>query len=205
MFYKIPKDSIIRQGDVTEGIISLGAVANKLLRRDNICGFDSEPNFSIDLRFNYNVVMTPCCNIKKAKYISFCPLYQVSKKIKFDNKYLEEDPTKINEPVTAEQSMPKRRWEKLGEEEKERKRQQGKNFSYLDHFAFKKYEGIFEEDMIIDFNDIFCIRRKDLGNNFEEMVPFKVLQLTDDTRAKFRQKLIKYFGRDPEDECELGT
>jgi hypothetical protein len=136
--------------------------------------------------------MTPCCNIKKAKYISFCPLYQVSKKIKFDNKYLEGDPTKINERVTAEQHMPKRWWEKLGD-------------SYLDHFAFKKYEGIFEEDMIIDFNDIFCIRRKDLGNNLEEMVPFKVLQLTDDTRAKFRQKLVKYFGRDPEKECELGT
>lgn len=205
MFYKFPLDQVIRQGDVTEGLISFGAIAYKLLSGDDICDFDSQPCFGIDLRFNYNVVMTPCCTIEKANYISFCPLYPVSKKIKnlINKEYLNEDPTRINTPVPAEKCVSVRYWnEKLTEVEREMKRQQGKTYTELSYFVFRKHDGIFEEDMTIDFNDIFCIRKRDLGNYLEKMLPFKVLQLTNDTRANLRQKLVKFFGRDPEEDLQ---
>ncbi len=205
MFYKVPFDQKIRQGDVAEGLISFGAIAYKLLSGDDICDFDSQPCFGIDLRFNYNVVMTPCCTIKKANYISFCPLYPVSKKIKnlINKEYLNEYPTRINTPVPAEKCVSVRYWnEKLTEVEREMKRQLGKTYTELSYFVFRKHEGIFEEDMTIDFNDIFCIRKKDLGSYLEKLLPFKVLQLNDETRAHLRQKLVKFFDRVPEEDLQ---
>lgn len=114
MFYKVPFNQIIRQGDITEGLISFGAIVYDFLTDRNICGFDSKPRFSIDLRFNYTTVITPCCTIKKAKYISLCPLYPISKIIKLkDNPHLDEDPTRINEPVQAEKCVPPSVWENV--------------------------------------------------------------------------------------------
>jgi len=92
--------------------------------------------------------------------------------------------------------------EKLTEVEREMKRQLGKTYTELSYFVFRKHEGIFEEDMTIDFNDIFCIRKKDLGSYLEKLLPFKVLQLNDETRAHLRQKLVKFFGRVPEEDLQ---
>ncbi len=159
MFYKVPFDQTIRQGDIIEGLISFGSIVHKFLSDEIICGFDSKPSFSIDLRFNYTAMMTPCCTIRKATYISLCPLYPVSKKIKLTpNPYLSEDPTRINTPVPAEKCVPPNAWEKeLSADEKEKRRQKGSMFVYGSFFVFKRYESIFEEDMIIDFNDTFSM------------------------------------------------
>lgn len=203
MFYKVPFDQIIRQGDIIEGLISFGAIVHNFFRDEIICGFDLKPSFSIDLRFNYTAVMTPCCTIRKATYISLCPLYPASKKIhKLScNPYLHEYPTRINTPVPAEKCVPPDVWEtKLPEDEKEKRQQKGRMFVYESFFVFKRYENIFKEDMIIDFNDTFSIRRQDLGNDLEQMLPSKVLQLTDETRGTFRQKLVKFYIRVPEEE-----
>lgn len=53
--------------------------------------------------------------------------------------------------------------------------------------------------MMIDFNNIFNIRRKDLGNNNEKMLPSKLLQLSDETREMLRHKLSAYYLRVPEE------
>ncbi len=135
MFYKMPLDqNEIRQGDVTTGLISFGAIAYKFLSGNDICEFDSKPCFGIDLRFNYNVVMTPCCQIKKADYISFCPLYPVSKKItNLRNKeYLNEDPVRINAPVPAEKCVSVAYWnDKLTEEQRQMRQVYKKSFYFL--------------------------------------------------------------------------
>ncbi|PHP45399.1 hypothetical protein B6V01_004205 [Methanosarcinales archaeon ex4572_44] len=68
-----------------------------------------------------------------------------------------------------------------------------------DYIFFKKYNGILNNDMVIDFNNIFNIRRKDLGNNNEKMLPSKLLQLSDETRDILRHKLSAYYLRVPEE------
>lgn len=208
MFYKMPLDqNKLRQGDVAAGLISFGAIAYKFLSGNDICEFDSKPCFGIDLRFNYNVVMTPCCQIKKVDYISFCPLYPVSKKItNLRNKeYLNEDPVRINAPVPADKCVSDYYWnEKLTEEQRQMRIQKGKQYTYLRFFVFQKHKDILGENMAIDFSDIFCIRRKDLGDFLEKILPVKVLQLSDDTRGNLRQKLIKYFSNPEEDgRCQI--
>ena len=96
-------------------------------------------------------------------------------------------------------SLPKG-WDGLPDEEKQKRIQRGPVFVFQSNFVFKIFENIFEDNMIIDFNDTFSIRRKDLGNNNERLLLAKILQLTDDTRATLRQKVIKYYDRIPEEE-----
>ena len=199
MFYKIPFDQIIRQGDIIKGLSSPRIIVYKLLTGKNVFGGDSDPCFSIDMRFNCVVVMTPCCTIQKADYITLCPLYPVSNKFR-SNPYLAEDPTRINTIVPPEKCIPPKGWEGLPDEEKQKRLQKGSVFVFQSNFVFKKFESIFGDDMFIDFNDTFSIRRKDLGNNNEKLLPAKILQLTNDTRASLRQKLIKYYDRIPEEE-----
>ena len=199
MFYKIPFDQIVRQGDIIKGLGSPRIIVYKLLTGKNVFGGDSDPCFSIDMRFNCVVVMTPCCTIQKADYISLCPLYPVSNKFR-RNPHLVEDSTRINTIVPPEKCIPPEGWDGLPDEEKQKRIQRGPVFVFQSNFVFKKFENIFEDNMIIDFNDTFSIRRKDLGNNNEGLLLAKILQLTDDTRATLRQKLIKYYDRIPEEE-----
>ncbi len=198
MFYKDPPDQIIRQGDIIKGLISPGVITYNFLDIDNI--YFQKPFFSIDVRFNLVAVITPCCTIQKADYISLCPLNPLLKNIN-KNPHLMEDPTRLNQKVKPEHCVPPDVWkDKLPPDLKQRRIELGPTYIYLQHFVFKKYNGILNNDMVIDFNNIFNIRRKDLGNNNEKMLPSKLLQLSDETRDILRHKLSAYYLRVPEEE-----
>lgn len=198
MFYKAHLDQIIRQGDIIKGLISPGVITYKFLDIDNIDHLN--PSFSIDVRFNLVVVITPCCTIQKADYISLCPLNPLLKSIN-KNPYLIEDPTRLNLKVKPENCVPPDVWkDKLPPDEKQRRIELGSSYIYLQYFVFEKHNGILNSDMMIDFNNIFNIRRKDLGNNNEKMLPSKLLQLSDETREMLRHKLSAYYLRVPEED-----
>jgi hypothetical protein len=196
MFYKAPHDQIIRQGDIIKGLISPGVITHKFLDNDNIDY--SNPSFSIDVRFNLVAVITPCCTIQKADYISLCPLNPLLKDI-HKNPHLIEDPTRLNQKVKPENCLPPNVWENiLPSDIKQKRIELGSTYIYMQNFVFKKHNGILNNDVMIDFNNIFNIRRKDLGNNNEKMLPSKLLQLSDETREILRHKLSAYYLRVPE-------
>jgi len=117
------------------------------------------------------------------------------------NPYLSEDPTRINLKVTPEKCLPPIAWEKgLSPDEKQKRIEKGPTYIYVQYFVFKKDKDILTDDMMIDFNNTFNIRRKELGNNNEKMLPVKVFQLSDETRETLRQKLVAYYIRKPEEE-----
>ena len=198
MFYKDTPDQIIRQGDIIKGLISPGVITNQFLDVDNIDNQNS--SFSIDVRFNLVAVITPCCTIQKADYISLCPLNPLLKSMN-KNPYLIEDPTSLNQKVKPENCLPPDVWEnKLHPDEKQRRIESGPSYIYLQNFVFKKHNDILKNDMMIDFNNIFNLRRKDLGSNNEKMLPSKLLQLSAETREMLRHKLSAYYLRVPEED-----
>lgn len=199
MFYKDPVDQIIRQGDIIKGLISPEVIAHKFLDK-SVINNSEDPSFSIDFRFNFAVVITPCCTLQKANYISLCPLIPLLKDFE-QNPYLFEDPTRVNFKVAPEKCVPPIAWEKkLPPEEKQKRIEKGPTYIYFQYFVFKKDKDNLTDDMMIDFNNTFNIRRKELGNKNEKMLPVKVLQLSDETRETLRQKLVAYFIRKPEEE-----
>lgn len=198
MFYKDPPDQIIRQGDIIKGLISPGVITHEFIDNDNIDY--SNPSFSIDVRFNLVAVITPCCTIQKADYISLCPLNPLLKDI-HKNPHLIEDPTRLNLKVKPENCLPPNVWDnKLPPDIKQKRIELGPTYIYMQNFVFKKYDGILNNDVMIDFNNIFNIRRKDLGNNNEKMLPSKLLQLSDESRDTLRHKLSAYYLRVPDEE-----
>lgn len=198
MFYKDSVDQIIRQGDIIKGLISPEVIAHKFLDKGVIN--NSGPSFSIDVRFNFAAVITPCCTIQKANYLSLCPLIPLLKDFG-QNPYLSEDPTRINLKVSPEKCVPPKVWENvLSPDEKQKRIEKGPTYIYVQYFVFKKDTDILTDYMMIDFNNTFNIRRKELGNNNEKMLPVKVFQLSDETRETLRQKLVAYYIRKPEDE-----
>lgn len=198
MFYKDPVDPIIRQGDIINGLISPEIIAHNFL--DKRFTTNSDPSFSIDVRFNFAAVITPCCTIQKANYLSLCPLIPLLKDFE-QNPFLSEDPTRVNLKVPPEKCVPPISWEKvLTPEERQRRIEKGSTYIYLQYFVFKKYKDILTDDVMIDFTNTFNIRRKDLGNKNIKMLPVRVLQLSDETRETLRQKLVAFFIRKPEEE-----
>ena len=56
------------------------------------------------------------------------------------------------------------------------------------------------EQSVVNFNRTFCLQKED----YEIVLSRKVLQMTDESRVKFKLKLANHFGRPTEDELERG-
>lgn len=206
MFYKSPYDQIIRQGDIIKGLISPEIITNKFLDNNEK---DFGGSFSIAVKFNYVTTITPCCNIQKSDYIALCPLIPLRKDFRLEShKFIFEDPTRINRLIAPEKSVPPIAWEKkISSKEKQIRIERGPTYIYLNNFVFEKYGDILSENMMIDFDNIFNIRRKDLGNGNQKLLSAKVLQLSDEIRNTLREKLVAYYFKIPEenDDCKLSA
>ena len=145
----------------------------------------------------------PRPDIQKRDYIALCPLAILPRWIR-NNAYLDEDPTRLNYMVPPEKALPSSGWDRLSPGVKEKKTAMGKTWIYINNFVFRKKEGVFEDDMIIDFNYVFHINRKNLGNDNEKLIPYRILHLTREARASLREKLVAYYHRNPDSgECNI--
>ncbi len=198
MFYAETPSQEIRQGDVFRGLITIGVVASKFLT-STVLDNEPDPCFQLNLSSNFATVVTPCCDIQKREYLAFCPLLPFPPKIR-KNEILDKFPTKLNDMIEPENAIPKSQWDALPPEIKDKKAQGGRIYIYYNNFAFEKVDSIFEKDMIIDFNYIFNVSRKNLGGRNEKLLPYRVLQLSRDSRESLRRKIGAFYLRDPEKE-----
>lgn len=196
MFYADDPAPEIRQGDIFEGMVSIGIVPSKFLTA-SILNKETNPCFSVNLGFSYAAVITPCCDIQKRDYLAFCPLMTLIPRVR-QNAFFNEDPTRLNRKVNPENTVPKIAWDKIPEAEKALKISQGKKYAFVNNFVFEKFEDIFLDYMMIDFNYIFNIDRKFLGGKNHVLLPYRVLQLSDESRRTLRLKLAEYYFRDPD-------
>ena len=197
MFYSDDPTPEIRQGDIFEGLVSIGVVPSKFLTSD-ILNKETNPCFSVNLGFSYAAVITPCCDIQKRDYLAFCPLTPLLELIR-KNEFFDEDPTRLNTKVKPENMVPKDAWSnRFSEEEKAKRIAQGNRYAFVHNFIFEKYGDIFSDYMMIDFNYVFNIKRTALGGKNQVLLPHRVLQLSDESRRTLRLKLAEYYFRDPD-------
>ncbi len=200
MFYSENPSHEIRQGDVFEGLVSIGIIPSSKFSSFDVLNKKHTPFFSVHVGFGYSVIITPCCDIRKRPYLAFCPLIPVHRKIR-ENEFFDENPTRLNKLVQPENTVSKRGWDELTTEEKEEKLLKGTTYTWASNFVFDKHNGLFYDYLMIDFNFVFNINRERLGNN-DSLLLSRVLQLSIESRQALRRKLVANYIRNPEENPE---
>ena len=157
MFYADNPSPEILQGDVFAGLVNTGIIPSNFLTASTLRK-EHSPCFSVDLGFGYSTIVTPSCEIPKPEreYLAFCPLLPIHKRIT-QIEFFQQDPTRFNNPVDAEDSMPKPKWESKSEDEKDALRQKPKTYAIFNYFVFEKFEDYFSDYLMIDFNFVFNV------------------------------------------------
>jgi len=202
MFYADNPSSDILQGDIFAGLVSFGLIPSKFLTVSTLSR-EHNPCFSMDLGFGYSAIVSPSCEIPKREYLAFCPLLPLHKRIR-QVEFLNDDPTRLNNEVDPENSMPKPKWDIKSEEEKAALKRKGKTYAFLNNFVFEGIDGFFSDYLMIDFNFVFNINSKYLGKKNKLLLAPRVLQLSFESQRALRLKLANYYFREPEEACQVG-
>ncbi|HII93181.1 MAG TPA: hypothetical protein HA262_13785 [Methanosarcina sp.] len=204
MFYETNPDKALRFGDVVKGYV----LSNSILQKP-ISGL--EYNFDINIDFPlFSVVLTPCCSISD-KIVALCPLKQLRPSI-FDNPFFEEDLTRINRPMSPQESVSEVVWSNLGEAERQKRLLVKEGYAFCELFIYEN-NGLFPPYKItrkdreiktnyymIDFKDTYKIKCEKIINPKNSPWDMKYLQLSVDTRSELRKKISDYYGRIPDED-----
>lgn len=196
-------DDMLRFGDVLKGYT---------LAASNIEEPNLNENFTVDINLPpYCVVLSPCCSIGE-RTISLSPLIELRGSF-FDNPYLNEDVTRINLKMQAEQSVIPRIWESLPPEEKQKRLDVGYAYGFVDFFIyekndlFSKYtidrknaENIATNYYMIDFRNIYKLSCEKIITPKNSPLESKCLQLSIKTRTELRDKIADYYARVPKED-----
>lgn len=207
MFYQEDMDDSLRFGDVLEGLV---------LTAPDIEDPHFKKKYKIDVEIpNFCVILTPCCTIGH-KVITVSPLINVRNSY-FNNPYFAEDLTRINRKMEPEKSVPSHVWEREFSDEKRAERlREGFAYAMVDSFIYEKKdvfssytvhmkggENLETNYYMIDFNNIFKIKCKQIKSSEDAPMHLKRLQLSPQTRTELRDKIAAYFGRVPEEDEAL--
>jgi hypothetical protein len=210
MFYETEMEPTLRFGDVVRGYIS----ADITIKQPILFHENDDYNYKIDIELpNYSVVLTPCCSIGDS-VVALAPLVRILGDF-FKNPYFEKDLTNINREMEPQQALSSENWNKLTEEDRNRRLGEGKKYALLNYFIymqndiFKRYllKGREVQYYMINFKDIRrikcpLIKRPEKMNSEDPIVQSKVLQLSITTRSELRDK-IAYFFREPAEDKQL--
>ncbi|MBA7527594.1 hypothetical protein ES705_19770 [subsurface metagenome] len=209
MFYEDDLEDALRLGDVVRGYIS----TKPFLKEPFISSLSAGYTYKVDIELpEYSVVLTPCCSIENAR-LSLTPLIPVRSSF-FRNPYLEEDLTRINRIMKAEESMPPDDWKELTDEVKSERDAEGLSYAvpplfvYDENDLFKSYtlRSRTLRYYMIDFSNTYTIscpliKRSEVVTKQETaIINSKVLQLSIRTRAELREKLSWYYFRPPKED-----
>lgn len=204
MFYQESTYQAFRFGDVLKGfVIATPSISDP----SQIKQYNIEVNHP-----EYCVILSPCCSIGK-RIITLSPLIQLQRSF-FNNKYFEEDLTRINREMEAWEAVPSLIWkEKFTEEERQKKLREGKAYAFNEIFIYEQnvlftnYEldvkgrgKIVTNYYMIDFRNTFKVYCDKIISNENSPIELKCLQLSIDTRKELREKLASYYSRIPEED-----
>ncbi len=215
MFYISEHSSVLRLGDVVEGYVSTHPTI--ISPCASITQSGQLANIDIALPA-YSVVLSPCCSIDSG-VICLTPLIEIDNKI-LRPPFFKEDPTRINEKVEPELSLPPSVWNNVDfQGAKQKLLAKGQAYAFGDYFVYEKND-IFSEYVVnmrgednivtkyymIDFRKIYSLmcdmikRSSDLTDDDRPLIESKRLELSGDARLILREKLSYYFYRPaPED------
>lgn len=213
MFYIDEPDlTRLRFGDVIQGFIGTVPVIENPLNPDVLQGYKYQIKFFIP---EFSVIMTHCCSIGKGN-LALAPLQKIHHKILLNrlNSEIYSDFTELNRKIETKKRIPKLEWDNLTDKKKTKYELQGGTWNYIDKMFYEKHDlftpydiqlkgGILNTNFyVVDFNDIYNIecskvKKKKID---QEILRSKFLELTDNTREEFKEKIALYFSR-PADEA----
>ena len=200
-FYQDAIDPSFRFGDVLKGFVS----STPNLPEPPLASNNMDYSIKISMP-SYCAIISPCCSISD-QVISLSPLMPVRNTF-FDNPYFEEDLTRINRLVPPDRSVPPIAWQKMLEEEKQKRLNKGMSYTFIDLFIYKEHE-IFPEYKVhrrkastiltryymIDFRNTFKVNCSKIKKPNVVPLKTKCLQLTIEARKELRDKISYYYGR----------
>ena len=201
MFYAEDNSGPVRQGDIFKGLVTIGTDPSNFLDPSTL-NREHDPCFSVNLGFGYAAIITPCCDIEKRAYLVFSPLLPFPKS-KRKNDFLNEEPTRYNIKVDPQNAVAAQQWENFTDKEKQERLLGGKVYPDFGNFVYERHKDLFSDYLMIDFNFVFNISRKRLGERNEKLIPSRVLRLSNESRKALRVKLGRYYYRDPDKVCPV--
>lgn len=216
MFYTEDFDANnIRFGDILTNQISIVPLMRKGHDDRDILAEKNDPNYTIEIKIsNYFAVLTPCCSISKPCYIGndaliLAPLISL-KRTFYSNPYLTEDFTRINRPMTAQETMPPEGWDALKPEDRAKYEREGKSFQFLNFFVYEGHPSLLDYEIknggTTTLTNYYMI---DFKHKYSIIIPkknqlkFKLLQLSVEKRSELREKMAYYYRRIPEEDVGL--
>lgn len=205
MFYEEKPHEVLRFGDVLQGYLSSTPVIKEPILDRSI------HDCHVDLNLpRYSVVMDPCCRTRH-KMISLTPLIKIWGTF-FDNPYLAEDLTRVNRVMTPQQAVPPEVWEKLPQEEQQKRLKEELAYAFESFFVYaplplftkytvhRKKGSVNTNYYMIDFRNTFKLCCDKIISPFNAPLESKVLQLSYTTRSELRDKVSAYYGKVPEED-----
>lgn len=203
MFYADTMSPGFRMGDIVRGFV---LSASKLS-----LPAATLPEYQVNVRNPpYAVILTPCCSIKEG-IVALAPLAQINAQW-LKNPYFESDLTNLNRPMAPEQAMPTGGWEKLTEDQRQKRLQAGAAYAFHHSFVFPAHSllpiytvraqntDVQMGHYATDFRAIHRVECQAIGGSAAPPINVKVLELTAAARSELRMKLAHYFGRVPDED-----
>ncbi|MCP3685578.1 MAG: hypothetical protein GY861_23250 [bacterium] len=202
MFYTNESSKALRFGDVVKGFIT----STPQIESPSPTSLHANCTIHVDST-QLAIVMTPCCSIRD-KTISLTPLSGILPRY-FLNSYFKEDLTRINRTMSPQNTLPAQAWDKLKQEEKERRIQEGEVYAetnifiYALHDLLPKYQYSKKSSELtnyhmIDFKATYQVICNDIITPDNSPFDSKILELSIETRAELRNKVASYYGRTPQ-------
>lgn len=191
MFVSTPDTTVLRQGDIIINVLFPNLrISDLTLLGKHIA---SEPMSPDGFRLSGS--------IDNGKYVHGMIKYQLTSAVVISqccdiqlNNGILEVPNFVLAPLDPLRSYPKFKDAALLEDLKKNELESFTNLFYLDLAPPITVQSV------INFNRTFCLQKED----YQVVLSRKVLQMTDESRVKFKIKLAHHFGRPTEDELKHG-
>jgi len=205
VFYERKREAALRFGDVVCGfVLSTPRLDDPILNSDQL-----DCDLAISLP-PFCAILSPCCSIRD-KVLSLAPLKPVIGTF-FGNPYFVDDLTNINRKMPPEVTMPPHAWDKLCEQERERRRREGSGYAFVGLFIYERNDLLPEHEVhtrkgpvrtgyyMIDFRDTFKVSCSKVIGPKQSPVEAKWLQLSLTARQELRDKIAFYYSRVPQED-----
>lgn len=202
MFYSSNPSQALRFGDVVHGYVA----ATPTLKSPLLAAEGESYTLEVQRPFLLSI-LSPCCSISD-KVLLLAPLIQVRSGF-FDNPYFAADLTRLNRPMSPEQSLPPVAWEKLPPEEKTKRISQGESYAFLELFIYEPHDlfprysvhrkagNIETSAYMVDFRHAFRLNCDRVINPAQAPLESKRLELSIETRSELREKISYFYRRVP--------
>jgi hypothetical protein len=206
VFYQSIRDAVPRFGDVIRGFVKSTPVQRVALLSSGSHDYQVEVTIP-----TYCVILSPCCSIRDG-LIALAPLRHVMGNL-FLNPYFAEDLTRINRLVAPEKSVSPDRWSLMSDDEKSARLAGGPAYTFMEYFIYEEYPDVLPKYEVkckretlqtgfymIDFRDSFRVTfaAADKPESFPPEA--RLLQMTRETRAELRKKVMFYYSRVPDED-----